>query len=196
MKNLKKCLSSTEKKSKSEILSAWRELEFLNGLKEGGIVEWRCAKSFDLMADYLMLHLEENGDKKVIRSWGAVVFPMIRRCLAKNSNRITKVIKPEEVFEFLNEKTIGDAIEFCYTLKLSYLTEKKVFMYLIKCFERYLKEMNYLDRPLIDILVIFDDEGRKRIDYIFNGDYEAEVCALVSDYFCKIKKDKMMGNAA
>ena len=73
-----------DKKSKKEILTQWRILGLLQGLKEGGIIEWRCAKSFEKMANYL---IENNNSIFAATNWVYVLFPIIRRSLTKNKGK-------------------------------------------------------------------------------------------------------------
>lgn len=167
---------------KNEILSVWRGFGFLDGLKKDGIVEWRCAKSFDLMVKYMLS--EDNANDEVLQAWGTAAFPIIRRCIAKNANRITRVINPEELIGFLRERTIGKSLQYVYGLK-----GKTRFKYLVGCFGRYLEDSGKLDDPLINLMTIFKGEKREWVNKIFNCDYEAEVCAFISDYFCSETKN-------
>ena len=170
-------MALTEDYGKDGVLSIWRALGFVMGLKEGGVVEWRCAKSMDLMAKYLLS--EENGGDVDLESWGVCIFPIIRKCIARNSKRVARVIRPEELFDFLRSKTIGDGLRYVYGLR-----GKKKGKYVCECFGRYLERDGKLDDPLIKILSVFDGDERERINEIFAFDFEAEVCCLVSDFFC------------
>ena len=163
--------------SKSDVLSAWRSLGFLAGLKEGGVVEWRCAKSFDLMARYLM---EDSRSEDELR-WEVMVFPFLRKCASRYTNRITRVVSPEEVFGFLSAKTIGDLLSRMYGVKMD-----KCFKYLVECFGRYVDGER--GTPLVRLLSLFDAEGIERLNKVFGIDFEAEVCSAVCDYFCECVK--------
>ena len=71
----------TVQKSKKDVLEFWRNLGFLYDLKEGGIIEWRCAKSFELMANFMMA--DENLGDKILETWSVAAFPILRHCLVK-----------------------------------------------------------------------------------------------------------------
>lgn len=92
------------KQKNEEILARWRELGFLNGLKTGSINEWRCAKSYDDMANYL---LSNNNDYST-----TLAFPFIRRVLCTRKKRLYRIIKPSEVIDFLNTTTVEDCLYF------------------------------------------------------------------------------------
>lgn len=103
-------METTEMKQKNEeILTKWRGLGFLYGLKEGSINEWRCAKSFDNMANYLTVNSEEYDN-----SFGlsVIVFPFIRQALCSGKRRLYRLVRPEEVLDFLNTTTTKDVYRF------------------------------------------------------------------------------------
>lgn len=178
--------SNKNKENREEILALWRRLGFLNGLKNGGIIEWRCAKSLDLMAKYMGFAETIEGDE-AIKTWVVAIFPIIRRSLTKNSNRITRVINPEEIINFLKEKNIDDFLKF--TSKSVHNTKSK---YMIECFMRYLDSNKCLELRLIDLLTIIEKEERDKVNYIFDCDYEAEICHFITEYFCYYEKNKVV----
>ena len=170
----------TVQKSKKDVLEFWRNLGFLYDLKEGGIIEWRCAKSFELMANFMMA--DENLGDKILETWSVAAFPILRHCLVKNSNRVTKVIDPKIFIDFLKNKKMRDIFEYIYGLKG--LQEKK---YMIKCFERYLETINKNDSSLYELFLLMDDE-KEKIAYIFDLDFEAEICGFISGFFAEAVK--------
>ena len=174
---------------KESVLAIWRKFGFLMGLKEDGVVEWRCAKSMDLMAKYLLS--DENDGDDDLESWGVCIFPIIRMSITRNSKRVARIIKPMELFDFLRSRTIGDGLRYVYGLR-----GKKKEKYVCECFGRYLKREGKLDEPLIKILSVFDDDKMGWVNEIFAIEFEVMVCSLVSDFFCdhlysKIKNKKM-----
>jgi hypothetical protein len=64
--------------------------------------------------------------------------------------------------------------------------------YIIECFSRYLDGIDCLNNTLIDLLTIINDEERNKINYLFDCDYEAEVCYYIAEYYCKYEKDKVI----
>jgi hypothetical protein len=94
------------KKQNEEILNVWRKMGLLAGLKEGSINEWRTAKSFDLMANYLM----QNGQIRNAEAIALYAFPMIRKLLCTGKHRLHRIIEPEMLLHFLNEEdgTVGE----------------------------------------------------------------------------------------
>ena len=172
------------KTDKKVILKIWRQLGLLDGLKNDGIIEWRCAKSFNLMSEYILNN--KNVDKRII-AWEVVIFPIIRRSLTKNTNRITKVIKPKELIDFLINNKIDNFLSFIINS-----VRKEKTKYIIECFSRYLDGIDCLNNTLIDLLTIINDEERNKINYLFDCDYEAEVCYYIAEYYCKYEKDKVI----
>lgn len=89
-----------EMKAKNEeILKRWRSYGFLKGLKEGSINEWRCAKSFQDMADFI-----SADNEKKYASLYAVLFACIRRILCTGKKRLHRLLKPEELIEFFEKQ--------------------------------------------------------------------------------------------
>lgn len=163
-----------DKKSKKEILTQWRILGLLQGLKEGGIIEWRCAKSFEKMANYL---IENNNSIFATTNWVYVLFPIIRRSLTKNKSRITNVIEPKDLTNFLQDKTIKELLDFVKMKK-----GKKKMKFFVDCFERYV-EKEILNSPLFNCISIFDEKEMKFLRDLFDLDYEGEIAYFVSDFF-------------
>lgn len=170
-----------EKKNKKEILAQWRILGLLQGLKEGGIIEWRCAKSFEKMANYL---IENNNTIFASTNWACVLFPIIRRSLTKNKGRLTNVIEPKDLTNFLQDKTIKELLDFVKNKK-----GKKKMKFFVECFERYV-EKETLNSPLFNCISIFDEKEMKFLRGIFNLDYEAEIAYFVSDFFVQTVNSK------
>ena len=177
-------MKNSSKSERNEILSIWRELGFLSGLKEGGIIEWRCAKSYDLMAKYM---LGEEGCKvKCLSDWEVAMFAIIRGCLTRNSSKLTRIIEPGGIVSLLGEKTIREFLLYGinggsdgWKCGLSKHQE-----YLAGCFFRYLELKELLDRPIIEIFSIMSREEVNKLDLVFGCDYEGMVCSLFSDYYC------------
>jgi hypothetical protein len=101
-------METNEMKQKNEeILARWRGLGFLKGLKEGSINEWRCAKSFDNLANY-MLNCE---DIKSV-SLEEFAFPFVRRVLCTGKKRLYRILTAEEVCDFLTSVTVRECVEY------------------------------------------------------------------------------------
>lgn len=108
------------KTNKQEIIERWRNLGFLQGIKEGGVIEWRCAKSFEDMAQYITA-LNEGEEEEFCLKYGTnievIVFPMLRRCLA-NKNKITFAVDPENLFNWLDGITMEDLLNYAKEQKM------------------------------------------------------------------------------
>lgn len=96
--------------TRQEITERWKSIGFLNGIKEGSICEWRCAKSFEDCAEFLM----GKSDGR-LRPLEVVAFPFIRRCLTRGGKRISRFLTPEEVVGFFETTKVSDLFEFVCT---------------------------------------------------------------------------------
>ena len=131
------------KQKNEEILARWRELGFLEGLKIGSINEWRCAKSYDDMAKYLLL--SNNNDYST-----TLAFPFIRRVLCTRKKRLYRIIKPSEVIDFLNTTTVEDCLYFLSDSEIQEIQNitkpksvkevKKILLYKILSCEKFKNE--------------------------------------------------------
>lgn len=92
------------KQKNEEILNRWRKLGFLKGLKEGSINEWRCAKSFDNVANYLLMQDDASETLQVFS------FPFVRRVLCTGKKRIHRILTGEEVCDFLTTITVAECL--------------------------------------------------------------------------------------
>lgn len=99
-------MSNEMKQKNEEILMRWRNLGFLNGLKEGSINEWRCAKSFDNMANWIMSQPNDCGYALTI-----LTFPMIRKVLCTGKNRLYRIIDAETIVDCFKNDTVRDCFE-------------------------------------------------------------------------------------
>ena len=102
--------SEGKKEKKEDILERWRKVGFTQGLKNGSAIEWRCAKSMNNMAIYLLedyLTDAEDGNKFVADYMSLLIFPIIRRLLS-GKNRICSVLDPEVLLSNIFEITVKD----------------------------------------------------------------------------------------
>lgn len=178
------------KKQNEEILKKWRGLGLLAGLKEGSINEWRCAKSFDNVANYL-LSQEKNS-----QSLETYSFPFIRRVLCTGKKRLHRILSGEEVCDFLMGVTIDECLNYCRGK-----VRGKIVKTLLKLIENYIE---YAERsePIKEMSIVefFDGlkDGHNRHGEVFveltKGvfDFEAELLVAATDIFVErnIKKEK------
>jgi hypothetical protein len=170
-------------KKKKEIIEKWRDIGFLNGLKNNSINEWRCAKSFNDMVDYL---IKSNQDTD---NFSFILFPFIRRALTTGKKRLYRFIDPNEIMTFINTVTLGDI--FKYIIDIT--TKKDKISYKIIYNINELDICN--DIKIIDFFnsnIKNDNDKIKRLKTICNNiiDIEAEIIAYSSEYFVEIKKRK------
>lgn len=175
------------KESNEKILKRWRDLGFLQGLKEGSQNEWRCAKSFELMAQYLMTN-EEKLRYTLCKSEATtnftqtVTFPIIRRLICIERPRVNRIIQPEEILDVLDSVTLDQAIDVCriYNKKIKGKeTNKKKITYVNKIKDYYnLGELTFIDG--ISTVLSNTDAGLFR--KVFDIDIEAEFLTVISKY--------------
>lgn len=178
------------KKQNEEILNKWRKLGFLQGLKEGSINEWRCAKSFDNVANYL-LSQEENSP-----SLETLSFPFVRKSLCSGKKRIHRILTGEEVCDFLDSVTV----EECLT-EMKNEFRNPIARALLGVFENYVKyadkTMHASDSSITDFIDGIRD-GDTHTEEMFSAlmkgifDVEAEMLSAATDIFVErnIKKGK------
>lgn len=164
--------------TKEQILNRWRETGLLYELKKGGVIEWRCAKSMDLVSEYILDNADEFADYGEIM---VAVFVIIRRCLTK-SPRMNRVIYPEELLPFLKETTFEELIEFIKTS-----SKRKVGKQRMKYFENFIKFIEnegILKESIMKSLS--DTEGKFYQDVKVIRpfmDVEAEICSWMAIMF-------------
>jgi len=195
-------METNEMKQKNEeILARWRSLGLLDGLKRGSINEWRCAKSFDDIAHFL---LETD---RYANNFGmeVVIFPFIRKVLCTGKKRLYRLIRPEEIFEFFKTTTPNDCIEYLNSLPVKQRKRRKMTYILLANFlnyngigkqslEGFFKNMYAEEEPYQMYRAIFKDVV----------DLEAEVLAIACDLFVEentlkslvddVKKEKKVNN--
>jgi hypothetical protein len=178
------------KQVNEEILNRWRATGFLRGLKEGSINEWRCAKSFDNVANYLL-----NSD---IESYVLTVlaFPFVRRVLCTGKKRMHRILTGEEVCDFLTEVTVEECLS---EMESRFKTPLgKTLLGIFKNYVEYAESYEHAkDSSIVDFL-----DGLKRCDTYYEPvfvkmmsgvfDYEAELLCAATDIFVErnIKKEK------
>lgn len=176
-----------EMKEKNEqILNTWRKIGFLQGLKEGSINEWRCAKSFDEMVNYC---LNNKGNTNPV--FETIIFPIIRRVLCTGKNRISRIIHPEELINSIKETTIKEALDIVdISLPLKGTNGlKSVVRRLMRNFCEKILEPNL---SCFDLIASYDN-FEKEIDFfqkITGCDFEVEWCCVCTE----VIKYKFKGN--
>lgn len=95
------------KQKNEEILNRWRNLGFLKGFKEGSINEWRCAKSFENMMEWITEHIEEADYALTTLS-----FPLIRKVLCTGKNRLHRIIDAETVVDCFKNDTVKECFAY------------------------------------------------------------------------------------
>ena len=168
------------KQVNEEILNRWRATGFLRGLKEGSINEWRCAKSFDNLANYIMANDELDSE-----SLDVFAFPFVRRVLCTGKKRLHRILTGEEVCDFLMSVTIDECMKH---LKNKVKTE--LGKTLLKLIENYLDYAEQYEHAKETPLTEFCD-GLKDANYgkvfvaVTKGvfDFEAELLSAATDIF-------------
>ena len=178
------------KKQNEEILNKWRKLGFLQGLKEGSINEWRCAKSFDNAANYILDNEYESYSLPVF------AFPFIRRAICSGKKRLHRILSGEEVCDFLTTITV----EECLT-EMKNEFRNPIARALLGVFENYVKyadkTMHASDSSITDFIDGIRD-GDTHTEEMFSAlmkgifDVEAELLSAATDIFVErnIKKEK------
>lgn len=178
------------KQVNEEILKRWRKLGFLQGLKEGGINEWRCAKSFDNVANYL-LSQEENSP-----SLETLSFPFVRKALCTGKKRMHRILTGEEVCDFLSSVTVEECL-----IVMENKDRNPVGNVLLGVFENYVeyadKTMHASDSSITDFIDGIRD-GDTHTEEMFSAlmkglfDVEAELLCAATEIFVErnIKKEK------
>ena len=174
------------KQVNEEILNRWRKLGFLQGLKEGSINEWRCAKSFDNVANYL---LNSDIESDVL---DVFAFPFVRRVLCTGKKRVHRILTGEEVCEFLKEVTVEECLSEMESRVKTPLG--KTLLTIFKNYVEYAENYEHAkDSSFVDFL-----DGLRRSDTYYEPvfvkmmsgvfDYEAEMLVAASNLFVKREK--------
>lgn len=172
------------KKSKADILSRWRSTGFLKGLKEGGVIEWRCAKSFELAAEYFLTYFETNNND-LYNYMSTIVFPFIRRCVA-GSPRINSIIYPEEYLDFILGKRFNEVFEYVLSLRKLSKNRRERTEKIIS----FIEEQGKTDALIIESFSDIDSDFHKAIKTVRPFvDVEAELIGCI----CEMYVDEMEG---
>ena len=178
------------KQKNEEILARWRAIGFLDGLKIGSINEWRCAKSYNDMANYLLSDILSYDYSTIL------TFPFIRRVLCTRKKRLYRLIKPSEVINFLNTTTIEECFRFYGNSELQNITTpksvkevKKILLYKILSYEKFKNETLSI---FFTKLYLEKDNLYKELKYIVNNiiDIEIEILVLACDLFVEKNTQK------
>lgn len=165
------------KEQKNEIIAKWKTLGFLKGLKDGSINEWRCAKSFDDIANFLVADESENS-----RKIETVVFPFMRRVLCTGKKRVHRILKAEEVSNFFANTKVKDCVKYAKEPKTKANAKLRQIM---------LNLMNnewFAEKTLADffwLVGIVKDDKCTFVNEILKDvfDFEAEMLVLASNVF-------------
>ena len=182
------------KQVNEEILNRWRATGFLNGLKSGSINEWRCAKSFENVALYLISG--KNADGFVQDLYGPVeesesltilAFPLVRKAVCTGKKRLHRILSGEEVCDFLTTVTVGECVE--HMRKRAKTAYGKI---LLKIIDNYLAyadiTMHASDASLTDFMDGIkhgDSHTEEMFKALMDGvfDIEAELLSAATDIF-------------
>lgn len=157
------------KKVNEEILKTWRDLGFLNGLTEGSQMEWRCAKSFDLMAKYLM---EKELGSSIVALYA---FPILRRVICSNRPRLNKIIQPNELLDLFEGASMMDIINYVSGKKQKTSSQLS---YIIN----YIKYSGMEDSSLLYIIDNLNKDDNELLKNVLSIDIIAELAAIFSQY--------------
>ena len=175
------------KQKNEEILNKWRTIGFLQGLKEGSINEWRCAKSFDDMVLFLLKQRDENCDKYACLD--VFAFAFIRRVLCTGKKRLYRLIAPLEIINFFETTTLDDCLLF---LKEKNEKTPKESKSLKGVYRKLFYNILSLDEINQETILSFIDnfqKGKTRLHENLNKvlvnvfDLEAELMCVITDLF-------------
>ena len=185
--------------TKKEILEKWRAFGFLAGLKEGGIIEWRCAKSMELMYEHFLPVADNPTTEEYTLS--VVLFACIRRLLTTGKDRLNFIITPEQLLSDVKCVTIEDSICFLEKkngTKLA-LAKNGSMINLIDLLMNENKTFG-LATPLIDLIVAIESgKFYTQIRYFTLGadysknagvDIGSELCGVMCDIIRKRYTEK------
>lgn len=190
------------KRQKREIIERWRSTQLMYGVKEGSILEWRLANSYNNMAIALMGYTSSKGcSTEGHDEIGAtpisiftVTFPIIRQCLT-TKNRLTRVIYSEEVLWPLLKLTWKDLFnsvgETNPKLKQKTYRQKKI--------NEFLCINNGCNNTIIDILMGRVFSGDKAVittdifEMLTEIDLVASILVMISDYIMMKGRDFISG---
>ena len=178
------------KQVNEEILNRWRKLGLLQGLKEGSINEWRCAKSFENAANYILDNEYESYSLPIF------AFPFIRRVICTGKKRLHRILSGEEVCDFLTTVTV----EECLT-EMKNKAKNPFGRAILGIFENYVdyadRTMHASDASLTDFMDGIRG-GDSHTEEMFGAlmkdvfDFEAELLCAATDIFVErnVKKEK------
>lgn len=179
---LKKIGNINEVKTKKDIINIWRQLSLLGGIKEGSQQEWRCAKSYNNMAEY-MIYGGLSEDE--INSIKVIVFPIIRRLITGSGKKVTRVMTGEEIVEGMLKITMDDMLKYAKDKKRGVKSSV-----MFEMFKRFVEEYELGEKNIVELMNTFyaakPEESISRTMRIFDLDIEAEICGLAIQPLRKI----------
>lgn len=170
------------KQKNEEILAMWRGLGLLEGLKEGSINEWRCAKSFDNLANYILSHDDIKSE-----SLQVFAFPFVRKVICTGKKRLYRILTGEEVCNFLTSVTVKECLE--YVRKRIKTELGKTMLKIIDNYIEYADRfMHASDASLVDFadgVKHGDTDTEEMFNALMSGvfDFESELLAAATDIF-------------
>lgn len=164
---------------KQEVIKRWRTIGFLCKLKEGSINEWRCAKSYENMSNYLIENPAYNND-----IFSVQCFAFIRRAICRGKQRLHRFIKPEEIIDFLTNTTMKELFEFVVNMNRKYDFTKLC--------ENLLTMEEFLDYSIYEFQCGAKDDKITQLLRYYDGiiDIEAEVLVYSVVKFVEDKRKK------
>lgn len=185
------------KESNEKILKRWRDLGFLQGLKEGSQSEWRCAKSFELLAQYFLINgsdrkldfemTREEIEKRNLLE--VLTFPIVRRLICGLRPRVNRIIQPEEIVEPFKNVVLREIFEIIPEERKG----KKEYEWIHGIIEYYkLFDKHILD-AISDLSFMVD---LKMLKQVFKIDIEATIVVLFTKYLgTKLNENNKKENA-
>lgn len=171
------------KESNEKILKRWRDLGFLTGLKEGSQSEWRCAKSFELLANYFLFDVSNRKlnfemTKNEVENMSllqVLTFPIVRRLICGIRPRVNRIIQPEEIVEPFKHVFLREIFEL--------IPEKNKKRKEHKLIRRIIDYYNLFDKHILEAISDLNFMvDLKMIKQVFNIDVEAEIVVLYTTY--------------
>ena len=166
---------------KEEIIGTWRKIGLLQGIKEGSVHEWRCAKSYDNLAKHMTY-----GDvpEEILNALQVISFPIIRRSIMNSGKKVTRIMEGNEIVDAFSEITLNECLDTAKEKKRG--TKSKLFF---NIFSRLLDEYGLGKKTIVEVMnTIYNakpEDSLSRTLKVIGLDFEAEVCALCVEPFRK-----------
>ena len=178
--------------SKDELLELWYGLGFTMGLEKNKALQWKVTKSLQNVYEFCSRTFTEGNSDERSKEYETLVLPLTRRILTRPEYD-GHILEGHEIFEFVNAHTTADLIQILNEIRRGMYKPKYHERLESIDFEIVLKIMFELygaqDKSLYDAIACIpnfetlSDREKHILKDIINLDYEAELTALIAEYF-------------